>query len=84
MSAQSNFLTLIFVCVVRFSDNPDNLRQLASLPSNAPLWVLLGAQDELAEAELRYIGPLSGGSSALYFGVELKVTFEGWVPRKTP
>ncbi|XP_043952890.1 ubiquitin carboxyl-terminal hydrolase CYLD [Gambusia affinis] len=53
-------------------NNPDNLRQLASLPSNAPLWVLLGAQDELAEAELRYIGPLSGGSSALYFGVELK------------
>ncbi|XP_014884711.1 ubiquitin carboxyl-terminal hydrolase CYLD isoform X1 [Poecilia latipinna] len=53
-------------------NNPDNLRQLASLPNNAPLWVLIGGQDELAEAELKYIGPLSGGSSALYFGVELK------------
>uniref|UniRef100_A0A3B5LEA7 ubiquitinyl hydrolase 1 n=1 Tax=Xiphophorus couchianus TaxID=32473 RepID=A0A3B5LEA7_9TELE len=54
-----------------------NLRQLASLPTNAPLWVLIGAQDELAEAELKYIGPLSGGSSALYFGVELKGTAVG-------
>ncbi|KAM4713986.1 ubiquitin carboxyl-terminal hydrolase CYLD [Anableps anableps] len=53
-------------------NNPDNLRQLASLPTNAPLWVQIGPQDELGEAELKYVGPLSGGSSALYFGVELK------------
>lgn len=57
-----------------FSDNPDYLRQLVSLPINTPLWVLIGQQDELFEAELKYVGPLSTGSVALFFGVELKVT----------
>uniref|UniRef100_A0A3P8QY22 ubiquitinyl hydrolase 1 n=1 Tax=Astatotilapia calliptera TaxID=8154 RepID=A0A3P8QY22_ASTCA len=46
--------------------------QLASLPSDSPLWVQIGQQDELAEAELKYIGPLTRGSSAVYFGVQLK------------
>uniref|UniRef100_A0A672G106 ubiquitinyl hydrolase 1 n=1 Tax=Salarias fasciatus TaxID=181472 RepID=A0A672G106_SALFA len=45
--------------------------QLPSLPLNAPLWVQMGEQGELAEAELKYVGPLTGGSSAVYFGVEL-------------
>ncbi|XP_038158060.1 LOW QUALITY PROTEIN: ubiquitin carboxyl-terminal hydrolase CYLD [Cyprinodon tularosa] len=58
-------------------NNPNNLRQLASLPIHAPLWVQIGPQNELAEAELKYIGPLSGGSSALYFGVELKGSAAG-------
>uniref|UniRef100_A0A3Q2E8M2 ubiquitinyl hydrolase 1 n=1 Tax=Cyprinodon variegatus TaxID=28743 RepID=A0A3Q2E8M2_CYPVA len=58
-------------------NNPNNLRQLASLPINAPLWVQIGPQNELAEAELKYIGPLSGGSNALYFGVELKGSAAG-------
>ncbi|MEQ2186356.1 hypothetical protein GOODEAATRI_027638, partial [Goodea atripinnis] len=48
--------------------NPDNLRQLASLPANAPLWVQIGQQDELAEAEIKYIGALGGGSNGIYFG----------------
>uniref|UniRef100_A0A3Q0RN04 ubiquitinyl hydrolase 1 n=1 Tax=Amphilophus citrinellus TaxID=61819 RepID=A0A3Q0RN04_AMPCI len=46
--------------------------QLASLPSDSPLWVKIGQQDDLAEAELKYIGPLTRGSSAVYFGVQLK------------
>uniref|UniRef100_A0A3P9IJ97 ubiquitinyl hydrolase 1 n=1 Tax=Oryzias latipes TaxID=8090 RepID=A0A3P9IJ97_ORYLA len=48
------------------------LQKLASLPVNTPLWVNVGQHGELAEAELRYVGPLSRGSNAVYFGVELK------------
>ncbi|XP_029944094.1 ubiquitin carboxyl-terminal hydrolase CYLD [Salarias fasciatus] len=51
--------------------NNGTLQQLPSLPLNAPLWVQMGEQGELAEAELKYVGPLTGGSSAVYFGVEL-------------
>uniref|UniRef100_A0A8C8DWM6 ubiquitinyl hydrolase 1 n=1 Tax=Oryzias sinensis TaxID=183150 RepID=A0A8C8DWM6_9TELE len=51
---------------------PNKLQQLASLPVNTPLWVNVGQHGELAEAELRYVGPLSRGSNAVYFGVELK------------
>lgn len=61
--------------VVHFSDNPENLRHLASLPVGSQLWVQIGQQDELAEAELKFKGPLSRGSSAVLFGVELKVSF---------
>ncbi|XP_021167336.2 ubiquitin carboxyl-terminal hydrolase CYLD [Fundulus heteroclitus] len=57
--------------------NVDALRQLASLPHGAPLWVQIGPQNELAEAELKYVGPLSGGGSAVYFGVELKGSAAG-------
>ncbi|KAF7229887.1 ubiquitin carboxyl-terminal hydrolase CYLD [Nothobranchius furzeri] len=53
-------------------NHPENLRQLASLPLDAPLWVQIGPQDELAEAELKYKGPLGRGSSAVFFGVQLK------------
>ncbi|KAK5612865.1 hypothetical protein CRENBAI_005400 [Crenichthys baileyi] len=58
-------------------NNPDNLRQLASLPANAPLWVQIGQQDELAEAEFKYIGGLGGGSTSIFFGVELKGSAAG-------
>lgn len=59
--------------VLYFSGNPGKLQHLATLPSDAPLWVQIGQQDELAEAELKYIGPLTRGSSAVFFGVQLKV-----------
>lgn len=57
---------------VNLLNKSDYLRQLVSLPINTPLWVFAGQQDELFEAELKYVGPLSTGSHALYFGVELK------------
>lgn len=61
-------------CLLKlFSDNPAKLQQLANLPLDAPLWVQIGKQDELAEAALKYIGPLTRGSSAVIFGVQLKV-----------
>lgn len=56
-----------------FPDNPAKLLQLANLPLDSPLWVQIGKPDELAEAELKYIGPLTRGSSAVIFGVRLKV-----------
>lgn len=55
------------------SGNPGKLQQFAALPVDAPLWVQMGQQDELAEAELKFIGPLTRGSSAVFFGVQLKV-----------
>lgn len=66
----------LFVC---FSANPGKLQQLASLPADTPLWVQMGQPDELAEAELKYIGPLTRGSSAVYFGVQLKVNPPSWL-----
>lgn len=59
--------------VLYFSANPGKLQQLASLAIDAPLWVQIGQPGELAEAELKYIGPLTRGSNAVYFGVQLKV-----------
>ncbi len=59
--------------VLFFSGNPGKLQQLAALPVGAPLWVQIGQQDELAEAELKFVGPLTRGSSAVVFGVQLKV-----------
>uniref|UniRef100_A0A3B4X4A2 ubiquitinyl hydrolase 1 n=1 Tax=Seriola lalandi dorsalis TaxID=1841481 RepID=A0A3B4X4A2_SERLL len=57
--------------------NPRKLQQLASLPLDTPLWVHMGQQGELAEAELKYIGPLTRGSSPVYFGVQLKGSAAG-------
>ncbi|KAM4612107.1 ubiquitin carboxyl-terminal hydrolase CYLD isoform 1-T3 [Polymixia lowei] len=57
---------------LKLLSNPAKLQQLAVLPIGAPLWVQMGQPDELAEAELRHRGPLTGGSSAVYFGVQLK------------
>lgn len=56
-----------------FKERPEKLLQLAESPLDTPLWVQLGKPDELAEAELKYVGPLTRGSSAVFFGVELKV-----------
>lgn len=55
------------------SGNPGKLQQLANLPLDASLWVQIGKTDELAEAELKYVGPLTRGSTAIIFGVQLKV-----------
>ncbi|KAM3590558.1 uncharacterized protein V6R79_011873 [Siganus canaliculatus] len=57
--------------------NPGKLQQLATLPLNAPLWVQIGQQDQLAEAELKYLGPLTRGSNAVFFGVQLKGSAAG-------
>lgn len=65
-----------------FADYPAKLQQLVNLPLDAPLWVQIGKQDELAEAELKYIGPLTRGSSAVIFGVQLKVDETLNVPHK--
>lgn len=51
---------------------PGKLQHLASLPVDSPLWVQIGQPDELAEADLKYIGPLTRGGSAVFFGVQLK------------
>uniref|UniRef100_A0A8C6WE47 ubiquitinyl hydrolase 1 n=1 Tax=Neogobius melanostomus TaxID=47308 RepID=A0A8C6WE47_9GOBI len=57
--------------------NPGMLTQLATLPEGSPLWVQLGQQDELAEALLKYVGTVSPGSTAVYFGVQLKGSAKG-------
>lgn len=62
---------------MKLLDNAGALMQLATLPDGAPLWVQMGQQDELAEALLRYIGPVSTGSTAVFFGVQLKGSAKG-------
>ncbi|XP_042256650.1 ubiquitin carboxyl-terminal hydrolase CYLD [Thunnus maccoyii] len=57
--------------------NPGKLQTLAASPIGTPLWVQIGQTDELAEAELKFIGPLTRGSSAVYFGVQLKGSAAG-------
>ncbi|XP_069015042.1 ubiquitin carboxyl-terminal hydrolase CYLD [Embiotoca jacksoni] len=56
---------------LKLLDNPGNLKHLASLPIDSPLWVQINKPDELAEAELKYIGPLTRGTGPVYFGAEL-------------
>ncbi|XP_061106764.1 ubiquitin carboxyl-terminal hydrolase CYLD [Conger conger] len=51
---------------------PQQLQRLAALPLGAEVCVKLGQSGELAEAVLRYRGTLASGSSAVYFGVQLK------------
>uniref|UniRef100_A0AAY5KAG0 ubiquitinyl hydrolase 1 n=1 Tax=Esox lucius TaxID=8010 RepID=A0AAY5KAG0_ESOLU len=58
-------------------NNPKDLYRLAALPLGAPLWVQIGQPGELAEAELRYLGPLTRGSTAVLFGVQLKGSAAG-------
>ncbi|KAM3857548.1 ubiquitin carboxyl-terminal hydrolase CYLD-like [Diretmus argenteus] len=62
---------------LKLLSNPGNLQRLAALPLGTPLWVQMGQPDELAEAELRYRGPLTRGSSAVFFGVQLKGSAAG-------
>ncbi|CAL8241410.1 unnamed protein product [Merluccius merluccius] len=52
--------------------NPEKLRGLAALSIGSSLLVRRSQSDEWLEAELRYTGPVTGGSSAFLFGVELK------------
>lgn len=52
---------------------PHRLARLASLPLGSPVLVRCGQSGDLADAELRYRGPLIRGSAAVYFGVQLKV-----------
>ncbi|XP_037335756.2 ubiquitin carboxyl-terminal hydrolase CYLD isoform X1 [Pungitius pungitius] len=57
--------------------SPGKLQQMLELPVESPLWVQVGSQGELAEADLKYIGPLTRGSSAVFFGVQLKGSAAG-------
>ncbi|CAL9694099.1 unnamed protein product [Knipowitschia caucasica] len=61
---------------LKLIDNPAMLTHLATLPEGSPLWVTLG-EDDLAEAVLRFIGPVSPNTSAVYFGVQLKGAAKG-------
>ncbi|KAK1792684.1 hypothetical protein P4O66_012618 [Electrophorus voltai] len=53
---------------------PHRLHRLAALPLGSQVLVRCGQSGEFADAELRYRGPLTRGSAAMYFGVQLK----GW------
>ncbi|XP_019726711.1 ubiquitin carboxyl-terminal hydrolase CYLD isoform X2 [Hippocampus comes] len=55
----------------------EKLHELAKLPAGTPLWVRMEQVDELAEAELKYVGPLTPGSRPQYFGVQLKGSAAG-------
>ncbi|KAL7841587.1 hypothetical protein SRHO_G00252780 [Serrasalmus rhombeus] len=57
---------------------PHRLLRLAALPLGSPVLVRWSQTGEFAEAELRYRGPLTRGSAAVYFGVQLK----GWAAGK--
>lgn len=51
------------------------LQRMAGLALGSEVRVIWSrSQSELAEAELRYRGPLTRGSSAVYFGVQLRVS----------
>ncbi|XP_076144447.1 ubiquitin carboxyl-terminal hydrolase CYLD-like [Alosa pseudoharengus] len=55
---------------LKLFSKPHRLQRLALLPLGSPVTVVMN--QDLAEAELRYRGPLTGGSSAVFFGVQLK------------
>uniref|UniRef100_A0A8B9LK47 ubiquitinyl hydrolase 1 n=1 Tax=Astyanax mexicanus TaxID=7994 RepID=A0A8B9LK47_ASTMX len=59
---------------------PHRLLRLDALPLGSPVLVRWSLTGEYAEAELRYRGPLTRGSAAVYFGVQLKV--KGWAAGK--
>lgn len=59
---------------LRLLAKPDRLQRLAALPLGSEVWVLWKQSKEFADADLRFRGPLTRGSSAIYFGVQLK----GW------
>lgn len=72
----AQYLVVLYFFVLYCSGNPGKLQHLAHLPMDAPLWVQVGQQDELAEAELKYVGTLARGSTAVLFGVQLKVNID--------
>lgn len=51
---------------------PHRLKRLAALPVGAEVKVQVGQLGEL-DGVLRYRGPLTAGSAAVHFGVQLKV-----------
>ncbi|XP_029310673.1 ubiquitin carboxyl-terminal hydrolase CYLD [Cottoperca gobio] len=57
---------------LKLLSDPRRLQHLATLPVDSPLWVQIGYPDELAEADLKWVGQLNRGSSAVFFGVQLK------------
>ncbi|XP_073688509.1 ubiquitin carboxyl-terminal hydrolase CYLD-like [Garra rufa] len=60
---------------VKLLSRPQFLQRMAALALGSEVRVIWNrSQSELAEAELRYRGPMARGSSAIYFGVQLK----GW------
>ncbi|XP_067257042.1 ubiquitin carboxyl-terminal hydrolase CYLD [Chanodichthys erythropterus] len=60
---------------VKLLSRPQILQRFAALALGSEVRVFWNrSQSELAEAELRFRGPLTRGSSAVYFGVQLK----GW------
>ncbi|KAK5848239.1 hypothetical protein PBY51_005871 [Eleginops maclovinus] len=62
---------------LKLLNDSGKLQTFASLPVDSLLWVQVGQEDELAEAELKYIGPRTRASSAVYFGVQLKGSAAG-------
>lgn len=72
---QAGLLEPITDLELRFTmlSKPHRLAKLASMPLGSPVLVRCGQSGDLADAELRYRGPLMRGSSAVYFGVQLKV-----------
>ncbi|KAI4893596.1 hypothetical protein NFI96_027407 [Prochilodus magdalenae] len=62
----------------RLLSKPHRLLRLASLPLGSPVYVRWSQTGEYADAELRYRGPLTRGSAAVFFGVQLK----GWAAGK--
>lgn len=57
---------------IKLFSKASRLQRLAALPMGSPVSVVM-SQGDLAEAELRYRGPLTRGSTAVFFGVQLKV-----------
>lgn len=55
---------------------PHRLLKLLALPLGSPVLVRWSQNGDFAEAELRYRGPLTRGSAAVYFGVQLKVSIK--------
>ncbi|XP_026798865.2 ubiquitin carboxyl-terminal hydrolase CYLD [Pangasianodon hypophthalmus] len=76
---QAGLLEPITDLELRFKllSKPHRLARLASLPLGSPVLVRYGQTGELADAELRYRGPLMRGSGAVYFGVQLKGSAAG-------
>ncbi|XP_063042536.1 ubiquitin carboxyl-terminal hydrolase CYLD-like isoform X2 [Engraulis encrasicolus] len=62
---------------LKLHSKPHRLQRLALLPMGSPVTVVM-SQESLAEGELRFRGPLTRGSTAVYFGVQLK----GWAAGK--
>ncbi|KAA0723977.1 Ubiquitin carboxyl-terminal hydrolase CYLD [Triplophysa tibetana] len=63
---------------LRLLAKPHRLQRLASLALGSEVWVYWNQSREFAEADLRFRGPLTRGSSGVYFGVQLK----GWAAGK--